>query len=199
MHARLRTPSVPWGRIWLRFVHQHPEWEYNSNTGSRHRFDETKPDSEYMKGSCYSGGLSNPLAHGGRLRGQPPTIVAVGLPRLSASKVSQKPPRLAQQLPKPLPLVTSFRCVEPVFECVLIAFWRTRARRTAVHAAAPLARNRWRLARTARPRFRTAARARQHRAGIAHMSTHFFFDALRSRGTTVRSGSSTIGIGSSSE
>ena len=43
MHARLRAPSVPWPRNWLRFVFQHPEWEYNSNTCSRQRFNETKP------------------------------------------------------------------------------------------------------------------------------------------------------------
>src|SRR6516164_9508628 len=121
-------------------------------------------------GPATPGVVVDPLAHRGRIQGQPP---AAGAPTLlSAGQVLQKLPRIAQQLPNPPSLFACFLCVKPVFYGVLIAFWRTRAKPAAVHAATVFAVNRGRPARTARPRSRTAARARQHRPGATDAFCH---------------------------
>jgi len=108
----------------------------------------------------------------GRLRGSRSSLRDWSSTGLSAVQILQKLPRVAQQFPNPPSLFTGFPCIEPVFECVLITFRCTRAGCATVHAAASLARNRWRPASKARPRLRTTTRARQHRAGVTDVLCH---------------------------
>ena len=78
----------------------------------------------------------------------------------------QQLPRFTQQRPNLLPLGDRIPCEQAMPARVVVSLWRSGARRTAVHAAAPFAAHRRRAARPAGADFGAATLARQHRAAI---------------------------------
>jgi hypothetical protein len=106
--------------------------------------------------------------------------------------------RLPKQRLQLASLLNGLAGVVPVLERILVAAWRARSRRAAMHSTSPFPADCGCHAGLARTRFSPAAHAREHRAGVARMiCLHLFAPIRAARG--LGTGLSMMGIGACCE